>query len=405
MNLDQIRADFPILNQKIHGQRLAYLDNAATSQKPQIVIDAVADYYRRDNSNVHRAIHHLAEQSTEAYESARKTVASFLNAGPVESIIFTRGTTEGINLLAHSLAGTFSPGDEILLTEMEHHSNLVPWQMASQRTGAVLKYIPVLDDGTLDMEAYRALLSSRTRLVTFTQISNVLGTVNPAKQIVALAHAAGAQTLVDAAQSVPHIPVDVQDLDTDFLVFSGHKVCGPTGIGVLYGKLDLLNSLPPFLGGGEMIQKVEWQESTYAAAPARFEAGTPNMAGAIGMAAALKYVSEIGMSDIHAHVEDLTAQALKALQGIMGLTLYGPMKGRSGAVTFSLEGIHPHDLGQYIDRQGVAIRGGHMCCQPLLHKLGHNALNRASFYFYNTADDIAQLVEGITKAKDFFGRI
>lgn len=405
MNLEHIRADFPILSQKIHESRLAYLDNAATSQKPVQVIDAIAAYYREDNSNVHRAIHHLAERATAAYEAARTTVANFLAAPSSESIVFTRGTTEGINLVANGIAESLVPGDEILITEMEHHSNLVPWQMVCGQTGATLKYIPVLEDGTLDMEACREKLSDRTRLVAFTHISNVLGTVNPAKEIIAMAHEAGAKTLVDAAQSVPHIPVDVQDLDADFLVFSGHKVCGPTGIGVLYGKLHLLNDMPPFLGGGEMIQKVGWQASTYAAAPARFEAGTPNMAGAVGLASALDYVSSIGLASIHAHVEDLTSTAIRALQTVPGLTLYGPVQDRSGAVSFSLEGIHPHDLGQYLDRHGVAIRGGHMCCQPLVHKLGHNALNRASFYFYNTDEDIRQLMDGIGRAKEFFGRI
>ena len=405
MTIDQIRNDFPILNQTIHGKRLAYLDNAATSQKPQAVIDAITAYYREDNSNVHRAIHHLAERATQAYEGSRQTVATFLNADPVESVIFTRGTTESINLVAQCLGQSFSEGDEIILTEMEHHSNMVPWQLVAQRTGAVLKYIPVLDSGLLDLDVYHDLLGPRTKLVIFIQISNVLGTVNPAKQMIADAHAAGALALVDAAQSVPHIPVDVQDLDADFLVFSGHKVCGPTGIGVLYGKQEHLNELPPFLGGGEMIRKVDWHQSTYADLPYKFEAGTPNIAGAIGLGAALDYVSAIGMTEIRTRVDTLTAQTLAALKELDGLSLYGPTEGRSGAVSFHVDGIHPHDLSQYLDQQGVAIRGGHMCCQPLVLKLGHNAINRASLYFYNTDEDIAQLLEGMKKAINFFGRL
>lgn len=401
----RIRADFPILNQLIHGQKpLAYLDNAATTQKPATVVCGLCDYYQAFNANVHRSLHYLAEQATQRFEDARKKVAAFIGSPGTRSVIFTRGTTEGINLVAWSWGGKFlKPGDEVVLTEMEHHSNLVPWQLVAKKTGAALKFVPVLADGTLDQEAYlRLLKSGRVKLAAFTHISNVLGTINPVKQMTAAAHEAGAVVLVDAAQSVPNRAVDVKDIDCDFLAFSGHKMLAPTGIGALYGRESLLESMDPFLAGGEMINKVELDHSTWADLPQKFEAGTPSIAGAIGLGTAITYLSKIGMDVIEAYENKLTRYAIARLEKIPGLRIFGPAGARSGAVSFEVEGVHPHDMAQFADREGVAIRAGHLCAQPLMRRLNVPAVNRASVYLYNLESEIDQLAAAILKAKEFF---
>lgn len=403
---ENIRADFPILRQKVHGKPLAYLDNAATSQKPNSVIQALSDYYSGYNSNVHRGIHHLAERATETYEDSRRRLADWIGAGPDWSVVFTRGTTESINLVASVLTSQFQSGDEILLTVMEHHSNLVPWQLLSERTGAVLRFLHIDEHGQLDPEEFRTALERGPKLVAFSHESNVLGTVNPAETMTAAAREAGAMVLIDAAQSAPHGPLNIETLDPDFLVFSGHKMCGPTGIGVLVARQERMNDLPPYMGGGEMIQKVTLEKSTYAESPARFEAGTPHIAGAVGLLAAVEYLEQIGMESIHDRVRALTSQAVQALQELDGITLYGPKDdSRMGAVSFSVEGVHPHDLSHYLDQQGVAVRAGHMCCQPLLEILGHSALNRASFSFYNNDEDLDQLIAAIRKGQAFFKHV
>ena len=401
----KIRADFPILNQLIHEKKqLAYLDNAATTQKPAIVVCGLCDYYQAFNANVHRSLHYLAEQSTQRFEDARKKVGAFIGAPNTRSVIFTRGTTEGINLVAWSWGRKFlCPGDEIVLTEMEHHSNLVPWQLVAKEKGAVLRFVPVLADGTLDQDAYARLLASgRVRLVAFTHISNVLGTVNPVKEMTEAAHKAGAVVLVDAAQSVPNRTVNVVDIGCDFMAFSGHKMLAPTGIGILYGRETLLESMDPFMAGGEMINRVDLDHSTWADLPQKFEAGTPSIAGAIGMGTAVTYLSKIGMDVIEAHERKLTEYTLDRLEKIPGVRVFGHAQDRGGAVSFEVEGVHPHDMAQFADREGVAIRAGHLCAQPLMRKLGVPAVNRASFYFYNLESEIDQLAAAILKAKEFF---
>lgn len=400
----KLRGDFPILNTTMYGsKKLVYLDNAATTQKPAPMVCAMCDYYQAFNANVHRSLHFLGGQATQRFEEARKKVARFIGASGEREVVFTRGTTESINLVAHGWGRKFiKSGDEIVLTEMEHHSNLIPWQLLAREKGAVLRFIPVKEDGTLDLLEYRRLLSAKVRLVAISHVSNVLGTVNPVRQIIDGAHAVGAVTLVDAAQSVPGRPVNVADLDCDFLAFSGHKMLAPTGIGILYGKEAVLSEMDPFMGGGEMISRVEFDSATWAEIPQKFEAGTPPIAGAVGLGAAIDYLVQVGMANIEAYDGELTRYALDRLAVVPGLRIFGSAPERSSAISFEVEGIHPHDLAQFLDTQGVAIRAGHMCAQPLLRKLGVAAVSRASFYFYNLPEEADLLVEAILKARDYF---
>jgi cysteine desulfurase/selenocysteine lyase len=402
IQVNRIRADFPILERSVRGGRgLVYLDNAASSQKPAVVIDALADYYRRYNANVHRGIHTLSEEATDEYEKARRKIQHFINAGAPEELIFVRNTTEAINLVAHSYGERLREGDEILLTEMEHHSNLVPWQMLADRKGARLRFIGLNDDGTLDLEGLGGLLTDRTRIVALSHMSNVLGTINPVEEITVRAHQAGAVVLLDAAQSVPHLPVDVQALDCDFLAFSGHKMLGPMGIGVLFGKRAILDSMPPFLGGGNMIMLVELERTTYNELPDKFEAGTPDAGGAIALGVAVDYLSAVGMESVRQHEREITDYALEVLMGIDDLALYGPKSAdaRGGVISFNFADIHPHDLGTLLDRDGVAIRAGHHCCQPLMRRLGQVATARASFYLYNTREEVDALATALANAR------
>lgn len=407
-DLERIRADFPILHQEHSpGKPLVFLDNAASSQKPVQVIDAMGDYFRRYHANVHRGIHKLSEEATEAYEQARKKVKRFINARSKREIIFTRGTTEGINLVAQAWGrANLKPGDVVLSTQMEHHANIVPWQMLAAEKGFELRYIPILPDGMLDMGAYAELLCDNSvKMVAVVHGSNVVGTVNPVAQIIQQAHDAGALVLVDAAQSVPHMTVDVQAMDADFLVFSGHKMAGPTGIGILYGKRDLLEEMPPWMGGGDMISSVSLQGSTWNELPYKFEAGTPSIAEAIGLGYAVDYLTTIGMENIHAHEQALTMYAMARLAEVPGVTMYGPeAEKRGGLVAFSLEGVHPHDVAQILDGEGVAVRAGHHCAQPLHQCLSIQATTRASFYLYNTQQEIDTFINGLYKVKDIFGR-
>jgi cysteine desulfurase/selenocysteine lyase len=405
LDVASIRQDFPILDRTVRGgERLIYLDNASSSQKPRQVIDALADYYTRYNANVHRGIHTLSEEATDEYEKARRKIQRFINATAPEELIFVRSTTEAINLVAYSYGARLKEGDEILLSEMEHHSNLVPWQMLTQRTGARLRFIPIHDDGTLDMEAFPALLTDRTRIVAVSHMSNVLGTINPVDEITRQAHAAGAVVLLDAAQSVPHIPVDVQAIDCDFLAFSGHKMLAPMGIGVLYGKRALLDSMPPFLGGGNMIMLVELERATYNELPDKFEAGTPDAGGAIALGVAVDYLSRVGMANIHHHEQVTADYALEVLAGIEDVAVYGPKTSdrRGAVISFNLGEIHPHDLGTLLDRDGVAVRAGHHCAQPLMRRLGQVATVRASFYLYNTQAEVDALAAAINNARSVF---
>ncbi|HXR08324.1 MAG TPA: cysteine desulfurase [Candidatus Acidoferrum sp.] len=405
MSLDDARADFPILDQKVHGHPLVYLDNAATAQKPRAVMDALSRFYEHDNANVHRGIHELSRRSTEAYEAARARAARFLNARQSAEIIFTRGATEGINLVAHTWgAKNLLPCDSILLTEMEHHSNIVPWQMLAQRTGATLAYLPITgDDGLLDLRGLEAALAKKVKLFAFTHISNTLGTINPVAELCARARARGIVTLVDAAQSAGHCPLDVQEIGCDFLAFSGHKICGPTGIGVLYGRRELLDEMPPFQGGGDMISSVDFFHSTWNSVPHKFEAGTPDFAGAVGLHAAMDYLDAIGRDVIFRHDQQLAAQAVDRLSRINGLRLFGPKSNRAGVVSFLLDKIHAHDVVTVADQYGVALRGGHHCNQPLMKRLGIDSTARASFYFYNTELEVDRLVEVLEKIRQFFG--
>jgi cysteine desulfurase/selenocysteine lyase len=405
-DLAAIRADFPILQQEHHaGVPLVYLDNAATSQKPRAVIEALDDYYRRYNANVHRGVHKLSEEATTAYEQARIKIRKFINADSKREIIFTRGTTESINLVAQTWGrASLKPGDVVVSTQMEHHSNIVPWQILAAEKGFTIRYIPVLPDGTLDFDAYAAFLrEGNVRLVTVMHVSNVLGTINPIAQMARQAHEAGALVLVDAAQSVPHMPVDVQALNADFLAFSGHKMTGPTGIGVLYGKRDLLEAMPPWMGGGDMISTVRLDGSTWNDLPYKFEAGTPSIAEAIGLGYAVDYLSAVGMEQIHAHEKEIIAYALDRLAEVPGVTLYGPETEKKGAVAaFSMQGIHAHDVAQLLDAEGVAVRAGHHCAMPLHDRLGISATARASFYLYNTTEEVDILIEALYKAKKAF---
>ncbi|HEY0734278.1 MAG TPA: cysteine desulfurase [Herpetosiphonaceae bacterium] len=402
--LDRIRADFPILHQQVNGHPLAYLDSAASSQKPALVIDALDDYYRRYNANVHRGVYQLSEQATEAMEQSRHKIARFINARSRREIIFTRNTTESINLVANAWGrANLKPGDRILLSEMEHHSNLVPWQIIAQATGAELDFIPVDGDGRLALDNLDTLLTEQTRLVAVTHMSNVLGTINPIAAITQAAKAVGALVLVDGAQSVPHFAVDVQALGIDFLAFSGHKMCGPTGIGVLWGRKSILQAMPPFLGGGSMISSVELRQSTWNELPHKFEAGTPAIGEAIGLGYAVDYLSQIGMEAIHQAEQQLTAYALERLQAIDGLRTYGPaVAERGGVISFNLDGVHAHDVAAVLDQQGVAVRAGHHCCQPLMGILGAPATTRASFYLYTTPEEIDQLADALEKCKAIF---
>jgi cysteine desulfurase/selenocysteine lyase len=402
---EALRRDFPILDQKVHGRPLVYLDNAATSQKPRAVLEALDHFYRHDNANVHRGIHELSRRATVAFEAARDRAAQFIHARESAEIIFTRGTTEGINLVAHAWgAKNIGPGDTILLTEMEHHSNIVPWQLLAARAGAKLAYVPVTgDDGLLDLSGLDRLLDSTVKLFAFTHVSNTLGTVNPVAQLCARARARGIVTLVDAAQSAGHRPVDAQEIGCDFLAFSGHKVCGPTGIGVLYGRRELLEAMPPFQGGGDMIANVDYFRSTWKEVPHKFEAGTPDFAGAVGLHAALDYLSAIGCDRIARHDEELAAYALDKLAALPGIRLFGPRKGHAGVVSFLLPNIHAHDVVTVADQRGVALRGGHHCNQPLMKKLGVESTARASFYFYNTPSEVDRLVEVLVEIQKFFG--
>jgi cysteine desulfurase / selenocysteine lyase len=403
---EEIRQDFPILQRQVHGKPLVYLDSTASSQKPNVVIDAMSHYYQSYNANVHRGVYEISEEATLAMDKARLKIARFINARQSKQIVFTRNTTESINLVAYSWGNAnIHAGDLIVLTEMEHHSNLVPWQLLAQRAGAQLEFVPVTDDGLLDLDVYRQLLQRRPKLVAFTHISNVLGTVNPVQEMIALAHEAGAVALIDAAQSVPHIPVDVQALDADFLCFSSHKMLGPTGIGVLYGKRALLEEMPPFIGGGDMIRTVGLRESTWNDLPWKFEGGTPAIAEAVGFGAAIDYLNAIGMDAVQQHERDITAYALTQLAGVPNLTIYGPksVEGRGGVISFTLGDIHPHDLASILDQEcGVAIRAGHHCAQPLMERYDLAATARASFYIYTVKEEVDILVQGLLKAREIF---
>jgi cysteine desulfurase / selenocysteine lyase len=400
----RLRADFPVLDQRVHGHPLIYLDNAATSQKPRTVIEALTRYYERDNANVHRGIHELSNRATAAFEAARVRAARFIHARDAEEIIFTRGTTEAINLVAQSWGtNRLKAGDQILLTEMEHHSNLVPWQMLAERTGAELLYLPVRgDEGTLEMEALDRCLTDRVRMFAMVHISNSMGTVNPVVELCARARQLGVVTLVDAAQSAGHGPLDVQSIGCDFLAFSGHKICGPTGVGVLYGRRELLESMPPWQGGGEMILEVGFQRTTYKKPPHRFEAGTPDISGPIGLHAAMDYLDNIGRESIFQHDQKLAHSAYEQLAELPGIRLFGPKQGRAGLVSFLLDDVHAHDVVTVADQWGVALRGGHHCTQPLMRKLGVESTARASFYFYNTEAEVDRFIEVIREIQKFF---
>jgi len=406
LDIARIRADFPVLEREVHpGTPLIYFDSAATSQKPLQVIDAMNEYYRMTNANIHRGIHVLAEAATEAYEGARERIADFIGAEKSRQIIFTRNATEAINLVAYSWGRTnLSRGDVIILTEMEHHSNLIPWHILAKERGVRLEFIPVTEDGLLDLDEYKKLLDQNPKLIAFTHMSNVLGTINPAKDIIVLAHQAGAVTLVDGAQSVPHFPVDVQDLDADFYAFSSHKMCGPTGLGVLYGKEALLEAMPPFLGGGDMIKRVKLRSFSPNDLPYKFEAGTPAIAEVIGLGAAIDYLDEIGMEAIETHERKLIEYAIERLEEVPGIWIFGPSAEKKGGVAaFTFEGVHPHDVSQIVDREGVAIRAGHHCAMPLHEKFDIVATARASFYMYNTKEEIDSLIDALYKVKGIFG--
>lgn len=398
-----IREDFPILHEKAHGQPLIYFDNAATSQKPKTVLDALRRYYEHNNANVHRGLHELSSRATEAYEGSRRRVADYLGAASPDEIVFTRGTTESINLVAQAWGGKFlREGDVILLTEMEHHSNLVPWQLLAERTGVRLRFVPVRDDGTLALEQLSSLLTREVKLFAFTHVSNSLGTINPVAHLCEKARAIGALTLVDAAQSVGHAPINVRELGCDFLAFSGHKMCGPTGIGALYARAEVLDAIPPWHGGGEMIVSVTLERSAFKKAPHRFEAGTPNIAGAIGLEAAIDYIEQIGRPAIFEHDTELAHYAMERLEELPGMRVLGPREERGALVGFVMKSVHPHDLTTFADRYGLALRGGHHCNQPLMRRFGLPGTTRASFYFYNTKEEIDRMIEILSEAVRFF---
>lgn len=405
MDINAIRRDFPVLHQLVHGKPLVYLDSAATAHKPRQVLEAISNFYQRDNANVHRAIHTLGERATASYEGARLKVATFIGARSAKQCIFTKNATEAINLVAYSWMHHLQPGDEIVLTPMEHHSNLVPWQQIAERRQAKLRFLPIMPDGQLDTAQLGDYISAKTRLVALTHVSNVLGVINPVQQIAAAAHAVGARVLVDGAQSVPHMPVNVEQLGCDFLAFSGHKMCGPTGIGVLYGKEEALKELEPFLFGGEMISSVCLTSATWKEIPWRFEAGTPNIAGAVGLAAAIDYLSGIGMENIADHNAKLVAYAQERLQSISDLVTYGPSAQRGALIAFNLGQIHPHDVATILDQEGVAVRAGHHCAQPIMEWLQVPATVRASFYLYNNEEEIDVLLQALVKTKEFFSHV
>ncbi|WP_019776373.1 cysteine desulfurase [Streptococcus sobrinus] len=403
LDTNTIRKDFKILDQVVNDEPLVYLDNAATTQKPQAVLEVLRAYYETDNANVHRGVHTLAERATAAYEASREKARAFIKAKSTKEVLFTRGTTTGLNWVASFAKEVLQPGDQILISIMEHHSNVIPWQEACRATGAQLVYV-YLKDGQLDMADLKAKLSEKTKFVSIAQASNVLGCLNPVKEIAGLAHQVGSYMVVDGAQSAPHMPIDVQDLDCDFFAFSGHKMLGPTGIGILYGKEEILNRMSPVEFGGEMIDFVYEQEANWKELPWKFEAGTPNIAGAIALGAALDYLDEIGMAEIHAHEQELVAYVLPKLQAIGGLTLYGPENPsqHTGVIAFNLDGVHPHDLATALDYEGLAVRAGHHCAQPLINHLGIHSAARASFYLYNSREDCDKLVQAILAAKEFF---
>ena len=403
LNIEEIRKDFPILSRTVYNRPLVYLDNAATTQKPRAVVEAMTEEYYSVNANVHRGVHYLSQQATELHEQARGNVQNFINARSEAEIIFTRGTTESLNLVAFSFGEAFlKEGDEVLVSVMEHHSNIVPWQMLRERKGIVLKVIPMTDEGEIDLEAYKNLFSPRTRLVSIAHVSNVLGTVNPVKEMTAIAHAHGAKVLVDGAQSVPHRRVDVQDIGCDFLTFSGHKIYGPTGIGVLYGREELLEKMPPYQGGGEMIARVSFEKTTYERLPFKFEAGTPDFVGSHALAVALDYVRGIGQDIIAAHEADLTRYAMEQMSLIPGMKIYGTAHEKDAVISFNVGDIHPLDLGTLLDRLGIAIRTGHHCAQPLMARCGVESMARASFALYNTRAEVDALVAGIDRVRKMF---
>jgi cysteine desulfurase / selenocysteine lyase len=402
---ETIRQDFPILQRTVaSGAPLVYLDNGASSQKPESVLRAMDDYYRRYNANVHRGVHTLSEEATALYEGAREKVASFINARSANQVIFTRGTTESINLVAYAWGrANLKPGDEVLITEMEHHANIVPWQIVQEQLGFTLRYVPLTDQGLLDLDALDGLLTEKTKLFAFVHASNVVGTINPVQDLVARARAVGAKVLIDGAQSVPHMPVDVQALDADFYAFSSHKMCGPTGIGVLYGKRDVLESMPPFMGGGDMIREVTLSGSKWNSVPYKFEAGTPSIAEGIGLGAAVDYLQSVGMDWVRAHERELVAYAYERMSEVEGLRILGPGPDqRGGLISFTLEGVHPHDIAAILDRQGVAVRAGHHCAAPLHARYGIPASARASFYLYNTVEEVDVLTRALHKAQEIF---
>jgi cysteine desulfurase / selenocysteine lyase len=403
LDIERVRADFPILQQKVRGKPLVYLDNAATSQKPRAVIDAISRYYEGTNANIHRGVHYLSEQATGEYEDVRKTAQEFINAASPTEIIFVRGTTEGINLVAQSYGrANVQSGDEVVITDMEHHSNIVPWQILCEERGAKLRVAPINDRGELILEEFESLLGPKTKLVAVTHVSNALGTINPIRRIVEMAHSHGVPVLVDGAQAVPHMKVDVQALDCDFYAFSGHKVYGPTGIGVLYGKASLLEAMPPYQGGGDMIRSVTFEKTTYNRLPYKFEAGTPDIAGVIGLGAALDYVRGLGIENIGAHEHDVLDYATAAASSIPGLKVIGTAREKAGVLSFTLDNIHPHDIGTILDQDGIAIRTGHHCSQPVMKRFGIDSTARASFAVYNTKQEVDALVRGIQKVREVF---
>ena len=402
-DVDKVRSDFPILRQRVRGRGLVYLDNAATSQKPQRVIDALRLYYERDNANIHRGVHFLSERATEEFEGARRKVQSFLNAADAGEIIFVRGATEAINLVAQTYGRTnVHAGDEVLITAMEHHSNIVPWQILCEEKGARLRVVPISDSGELLLDEFEKLLGPRTKIVAVTHVSNALGTINPIQRIIKMAHQWNIPVLIDGAQAVPHVKVDVQALDCGFYVFSGHKVYGPTGIGVLYGKSALLDAMPPYQGGGDMISSVTFEKTIYNKLPYKFEAGTPDVAGAIGLGAAIEYVNGLGMDDIAAHEGELLAYATETVSAIPGIRLIGTAKEKAGVLSFVMDHVHPHDIGTILDQEGIAVRTGHHCAQPVMQRFGIAATTRASFALYNTREEVDALVEGIQKVREVF---
>ena len=402
-DVEKVRHDFPILQQKVHGRTLVYLDNAATSQKPQVVIDAILRYYALDNANIHRGVHFLSERATEEYEGARRTVQGFLNAAEASEIIFVRGATEAINVVAQTYGRTnVHAGDEVLITAMEHHSNIVPWQILCEEKGARLRVAPITDSGELLLEDLGNLLGPRTKIVAMTHVSNALGTINPVQKVIEMAHQWNIPVLIDGAQAVPHLQVDVQALDCDFYVFSGHKVYGPTGIGAMYGKSALLDGMPPYQGGGDMISSVTFEKTTYNKLPYKFEAGTPHVAGAIGLGEAIEYANDLGMDNVAAYEHELLAYATESVSAIPGVRLIGTAREKAGVLSFLLDSVHPHDIGTVLDQEGVAIRTGHHCAQPVMQRFGIAATARASFALYNTREEVDALVEGILKVREVF---